>query len=170
MHELSMWNSFPTCDPIPWRSGEQQRCHARGSLGDPLMPSAKQRFVVFGVTLLGLNPRYLSLRADHLPLGPLPPCRKCLCKCELVHRRTDGATATEGKNIWGCMNFKSASYDQRRPVKKKAWPYRLGAPAVFHRGSFLISLLVLGYYDRSCLNDWLFVLLWGRLSFLSTNW
>lgn len=118
----------------------------------------------------GIEPRSPRLRADHLPLGPLPSCRKCLCKCELVHRRADGATATEGKNIWGCMNFKSTSYDQRRPDKEKARPYRLGAPAVFHRGSFLISLLVLGYYDRSCLNDWLFVLLWGRLSFLSTNW
>lgn len=42
-------------------------------------------------------------------------------------------------------------------------------PAVFHRGSFLIFLLVLGYYDQSRLNDWLFVPLWGRLSFLSTN-
>lgn len=165
-----MYNSSSTCDPIPWGRGEQQQwCHARGSLGDPLTLSAKQRFEVW-CDPAGIEPRSPRLRADHLPLGPLPSFRKCLCKCELVHQRADGATATEGKNIWGCMNFKSTSYDQRRPDKEKVRPYRLGAPAVFHRGSFLISLLVLGYYDRSCLNDWLFVLLWGRLSFLSTNW
>lgn len=32
----------------------------------------------------------------------------------------------------------------------------LKVSAVFHEGSFFISLLVLGYYDQSRLTDWLF--------------
>lgn len=74
MHKLSMWNSSSTCDPIPWGRGEQQQwCLARGSLGDPLMLSAKLRFEVFGVTLLGLkhDPPVSGWTIYHWALCPL---------------------------------------------------------------------------------------------------